>query len=189
MSGEGGGTCGARRGATRRALLLTLLTLVLVLQLLQLLLLLVLLLLAPPLLHVKLKDGHRVNTRRFFSFFFFGLVFRDAHPEVLVQLLLGEGGAGLRGERGEEEGRVQRGEERRVRAGAQTPLSDPEVHGKGGHTRHRRCHGGVWEKTRRGRKKNKWSARRQLATSRPGVAIYTTVAGGKPYLWKHNGRV
>lgn len=49
-----------------------------------------------------------------------------------MQLLLGEGGAGLRGERGEEEGRVQRGEERRVRAGAQAPLSDPEVHGKGG---------------------------------------------------------
>lgn len=74
-----------------------------------------------------------------------------------MQLLLGEGGAGLRGERGEEEGRVQRGEERRVRAGAQTPLSDPEVHGK------RRPHTagtgavnrGVWERTRREGKNSK----------------------------------
>lgn len=83
------------------------------------------------------RRRHAVNTRpanmggkNFFSFFPFSLG-PDAHPEVLVQLLLGEGGAGLRGERGEEEGRVQWGEKRRVRAGAQTPLSDPEVHGRG----------------------------------------------------------
>lgn len=89
-----------------------------------------------------------------------------------MQLLLGEGGAGLRGERGEEQGRVQGGEERRVRAGAQTPLSDPEIHGKGGHTRHRRCRGGVWEKTRK-------EQRRQLATSRPGSGDLHNSCGGE----------
>lgn len=146
-------------GDVWRSPLLTLLTLVFVLQLLQLLLLLLLLLLSPPLLHVELEDRHSMSPRRStwvaFFFFFFFRVFGDTHPEVLVQLLLGERGAGLRGEGGEEEGRVQRGEERRVRARAQTPLSDPEVHGKGGHTRHGRCHEGVWEKTRREQKINK----------------------------------
>lgn len=40
---------------------------------------------------------------------------------------------------------MQWGKERRVRTRAHSPLSYPKVHGKRGHTRHRHCHGGVWE--------------------------------------------
>lgn len=111
-----------------------------------------------------------------------------------MQLLLGEGGAGLRGERGEEEGRVQRGEERRVRAGAQTPLPDPEVHGGGkqeathahAHDNRALSRRSLGKRRRREKNKNKSSGRRQLATSRP---FTQQSLGGNPNLWKHNGRV
>lgn len=109
-----------------------------------------------------------------------GMMIRNVYPDVLVQLLLGKGGAGLRGERGEEKGWVQGGEERRVRTRAQTPLSNPEVHGKGGHTRHRRCHRGVWEKPR--------DERRQLATSTLTTADLHNTARGNP-TWENNGHM
>ena len=57
-------------------------------------------------------------------------MFTIPYPDVLVELLLGEGGVGLRREGGEEQRRVQRGEERRVGTRAHPPLSHPEVHGK-----------------------------------------------------------
>lgn len=54
----------------------------------------------------------------------------NAYPDLLMQLLLGEGAARLRGERCEEQWLVQRGQERCVRTRAHPPLSHPEVHRK-----------------------------------------------------------
>lgn len=70
----------------------------------------------------------------------------SSYPNVLVQLLLGEGGAGLRGERAEVQRRVQRGEERHVRTRSHPSLSHPEVHRKWGRARHRHRHRAIWER-------------------------------------------